>query len=86
MVLHSLQRMVAKATSVLHGAAQPLIVLQGVLELAVLRNENREELRVASQTALREAQRITEQFEELRRIMRSCGALLNQVECLEEGH
>ena len=84
--MHSLQRMVVDATTALHSAAQPLVVLQGILELAVLSNENREELRVASETALHEAQRISEQFDELRKIMRSCGALLNQVECLEEGH
>jgi len=85
-VLHSVQQMVADARTTLHSAAQPLAVLQGILELAVLRNESPEELFAASETALHEAQRVTERFDELRRIMGSCGALLGQVEHIQEGH
>lgn len=85
LVLHSIHQMVAQARTTLHNSAQPLALLQGILELAMLKNGSIDDFRITSETALREAQRVCEHFDELRKTVRACAALLNQVECVTGG-
>ncbi len=53
----------------LHQTAQPLSVLQGVLELALMRSSTVEDYKRSVEIALRESARITACFEELRQLI-----------------
>jgi hypothetical protein len=53
----------------LHQATQPLTVLQGTLELALLNAGTVEEYKQAVERSLEELQRVTDSFEHLRTLM-----------------
>jgi signal transduction histidine kinase len=66
-----LETQIAKAASRgLHDTAQPLTVLQGVLELALEQARTVEECREALASALSEAARVTACFEHVRQLVR----------------
>lgn len=58
----------------LHDIAQPLCVLQGMLELALRTSRTREHYRHACQRALWEAQRAVERFNNLQEAVRGGAA------------
>jgi signal transduction histidine kinase len=60
----------------LHDTAQPLTVLQGMLELALLKARTVEEYRDYCQQAIEELQRVTNHFDRVRELMR--GNLIEQ--------
>jgi signal transduction histidine kinase len=54
----------------LHDTAQPLTVLQGMLELALLKAHTVEEYQHYCQQAIEELQRVTNHFHRVRELMR----------------
>jgi hypothetical protein len=55
----------------LHKTAQPLTVLQGVLELALLNAQTTDEYRSSCERALREVGRVSRCFDQVRQMVRS---------------
>ena len=53
----------------LHQAAQPLTVLQGLLELALLSSYTAEEYRSVIQRAMEQSRRILDGFDQVRRLI-----------------
>lgn len=53
----------------LHQTAQPLAVLQGILELSLVDSRTVEDYRSAAELALAEARRVADRFKELRRLI-----------------
>jgi nitrate/nitrite-specific signal transduction histidine kinase len=54
----------------LHSTAQPLTVLQGVLELALLNAHTVEEYRECCRQAIEELRRVTGCFDQVRELLR----------------
>ena len=52
----------------LHRAAQPLTILQGLLELALLSSSTPEEYRAVIQNAFEQSRRISDSFDQLRKL------------------
>jgi len=65
------QQIVAETAHGLHEMAQPLAVLQGVLELALLKAHTVEDYRKACQRAIDELQRVNQHFDNVRKFLRS---------------
>lgn len=53
----------------LHQTTQPLSVLQGLLELALIESHTLDDYRRSVETALQELSRVSDCFEELRRLI-----------------
>jgi signal transduction histidine kinase len=64
----SLKREISKR---LHNTAQPLTVLQGVLELALLNARTPDEYRDSCQQAIAELRQVTECFDRVRDLVRA---------------
>ncbi|HEY1464584.1 MAG TPA: histidine kinase dimerization/phospho-acceptor domain-containing protein [Terriglobales bacterium] len=69
----------------LHQTAQPLTVLQGVLELALLKSESIQEYRQSIETALLQTGRIVDCLNEIR-MLANTDALQNQTLRKAAGH
>jgi signal transduction histidine kinase len=63
------QEISASLSHGLHQTTQPLTVLQGTLELALLNASTVEEYKQAVERSLEELQRVTDSFEDLRTLM-----------------
>lgn len=57
-------------TRSLHDVAQPLTVLQGIIELSLMRDRTADEYRMALETALQEVERVTIRLDHVRHLMR----------------
>jgi hypothetical protein len=68
--MHFENQLAKAASRGLHDTAQPLTVLQGVLELALERARTAEEYREALSSALLEATRVTACFDHVRELVR----------------
>jgi len=70
--VHTLdQKIVEDIAHGLHETAQPLAVLQGTLELALLKAHTVEDYRKACQRAIDELQRVNKHFDNVRNLLRS---------------
>jgi hypothetical protein len=69
----------------LHQAAQPLTVLQGVLELALIKSETVEEYRQSIETALLQTGRIVDCLNQIR-MLANTDTLKNQALRKAAGH
>lgn len=76
---------VKKIFHALHQTAQPLTVLQGVLELALIKSETVEEYRQSIETALLQTGRIVDCLNEIRMLVNT-DALQNQTLRKAAGH
>ena len=57
-------------TRSLRDVAQPLTVLQGIIELSLMRDRTAEEYRMALESALQEVERVTIRLDHVRHLMR----------------
>jgi signal transduction histidine kinase len=64
------QEIVGALSGGLHQAAQPLTVLQGLLELALIEPHTEDEYRHSIQMAMEQSQRVTGSFDHVRELVR----------------
>jgi signal transduction histidine kinase len=64
------QEISARLSRQLHDTTQPLTVLQGLLELALIKSRTQEDYKQSVELALRESARVAVCFEELSNLIR----------------